>query len=99
MKMKIFFANFKILGPLGCQGWVIIPQNVKKVKITAPSHVVLKNKRGKSLRTLFLLSNSKLYIRISIDTCTALNRAQRPKASVADFGTDPDPDQRIRTSD
>ena len=36
MKLKIFFANFQILGPLGCQGWVIIPQNVKKVKITAP---------------------------------------------------------------
>jgi hypothetical protein len=36
MKMKIFFANFQILGPLGCQGWVGIPQNVKKVKITAP---------------------------------------------------------------
>ncbi len=29
-----FFANFQILGPLGCQGWVVIPQNVKKVKIT-----------------------------------------------------------------
>jgi hypothetical protein len=36
MKLKIFFANFQILGPLGCQGWVVIPQNVKKVKITAP---------------------------------------------------------------
>ncbi len=23
-------------GPLGCQGWVVIHQNVKKVKITAP---------------------------------------------------------------
>ncbi len=33
---KFFFANFQILGPLGCQGWVVIPQNVKKVKITAP---------------------------------------------------------------
>jgi hypothetical protein len=33
---KNFFANFQILGPLGCQGWVVIPQNVKKVKITAP---------------------------------------------------------------
>jgi hypothetical protein len=30
------FANFQILGPLGCQGWVVIPQNVKKVKITTP---------------------------------------------------------------
>jgi hypothetical protein len=36
MKLKIFLANFQILGPLGCQGWVVIPQNVKKVKITAP---------------------------------------------------------------
>ncbi len=27
---KFFFANFQILGPLGCQGWVVIPQNVKK---------------------------------------------------------------------
>jgi hypothetical protein len=27
---KIFFANFQILGPLGCQGWVVMPQNVKK---------------------------------------------------------------------
>ncbi len=25
-------ANFQILGPLGCQGWVFIPQNVKKIK-------------------------------------------------------------------
>ncbi len=32
MKLKIFFASFQILGPLGCQGWVVIPQNV----ITAP---------------------------------------------------------------
>jgi hypothetical protein len=31
-----FLANFQILGPLGCQRWVAIPQNVKKVKITAP---------------------------------------------------------------
>jgi hypothetical protein len=27
---KFFFSNFQILGPLGCQGWVVIPQNVKK---------------------------------------------------------------------
>ncbi len=27
---QLFFANFQILGPLGCQGWVVIPQNVKK---------------------------------------------------------------------
>jgi hypothetical protein len=30
VKLKFFFANFQILGPLGCQGWVVIPQNVKK---------------------------------------------------------------------
>jgi hypothetical protein len=30
MKLKIFFANFQTLGPLGCQGWVVISQNVKK---------------------------------------------------------------------
>jgi hypothetical protein len=30
MKLKFFFANFQILGPLGCQGWVVKPQNVKK---------------------------------------------------------------------
>ncbi len=29
-EVEIFFANFQILGPLGCQGWVVIPQNVKK---------------------------------------------------------------------
>ncbi len=34
--VKIFFANFQILGPVGCLGWVVIPQNGKKVKITAP---------------------------------------------------------------
>ncbi len=28
--LKFFFATFQILGPLGCQGWVVIPQNVKK---------------------------------------------------------------------
>jgi hypothetical protein len=27
---KFFFANFQILGPYGCQGWVVMPQNVKK---------------------------------------------------------------------
>ncbi len=38
---KFFFANYQILGPLGCQGWVVIPQNVKKVKITAPYCTVM----------------------------------------------------------
>jgi hypothetical protein len=32
MELNFFFANFQILGPLGCQGWVVIPQNVKKSK-------------------------------------------------------------------
>jgi hypothetical protein len=41
---KKFFANFQILGPLGCQGWVVIPQNVKKVKITAPYPALLEEK-------------------------------------------------------
>jgi hypothetical protein len=27
---KFFFAYFQTLGPLGCQGWLVIPQNVKK---------------------------------------------------------------------
>ena len=35
-EVENFLAHFQILGPLGCQGWVVIPQNVKKVKITAP---------------------------------------------------------------
>ncbi len=37
MKMKTFFANFQILGPLGCQGWVVTyTSKCEKVKITAP---------------------------------------------------------------
>ncbi len=34
---KHFFCYFQILGPLGCQGWVDIPQNVKKPKSLHPS--------------------------------------------------------------
>ncbi len=34
---NFFFANLQILGPLGCQGWVVIPQNVKK----SPNHCTL----------------------------------------------------------
>jgi hypothetical protein len=40
-KLKFFFASFQILGPLGCQGWVVIPQNVKKVKITTPYYTTI----------------------------------------------------------
>jgi hypothetical protein len=36
MKLKNFFPSFQILGPLGCQGWVVIPQNVKKSKSLHP---------------------------------------------------------------
>jgi hypothetical protein len=36
--LKFFFANFQILGPLVCQRWVVIPQNVKKPK---PLHSVV----------------------------------------------------------
>jgi hypothetical protein len=34
---KFFFATLQILGPLGCQGWVVIPQNVKKSKSLHPN--------------------------------------------------------------
>jgi hypothetical protein len=37
---NFFSSNFQILGPLGCQGSVVIPKNVKKVKITAPYCIV-----------------------------------------------------------
>ncbi len=37
MKLKFFFDNFQILGSLGCQGWVVIPQNVKKSKSRHPN--------------------------------------------------------------
>ena len=33
-EVEFFFASFQIFGPLGCQGWVVIPQNVKKSLIT-----------------------------------------------------------------
>jgi hypothetical protein len=41
-EVEIFFANFQILGPLECQGWVAIPQNVKKSKSLHPTvHVYI----------------------------------------------------------
>jgi hypothetical protein len=33
---KIFFGQFPNPWPLGCQGWVVIHQKVKKARITAP---------------------------------------------------------------
>jgi hypothetical protein len=52
---NFYLANFQILGPLGCQGWVVIPQNVKKVKITAPYHtcIHIKGKGNPALTSLF----------------------------------------------
>jgi hypothetical protein len=29
---NFFSSNFQILGPLGCHGWVVMPQNVKNKK-------------------------------------------------------------------
>jgi hypothetical protein len=37
-EVEIFFANFQILGPLGYQGWVVIPQNVK---IKSQNHCII----------------------------------------------------------
>jgi hypothetical protein len=37
MKLKIFFCQFQNLGPLGYQGWVVIPRNVKKPKSLHPT--------------------------------------------------------------
>jgi hypothetical protein len=36
-EVEFFFANFQILGALGYQGWVVIPQNVKKPKSLHPN--------------------------------------------------------------
>jgi hypothetical protein len=55
MKLKIFFANFQILGPLGYQGWVVIPQNVKKVKITAPCAKKMFHHDGKDQKVVYML--------------------------------------------
>jgi hypothetical protein len=46
---KIFLANFQILGPLGCQGWVVIPQNVKKIQ----NHCTLMNMYDLILRRIY----------------------------------------------
>jgi hypothetical protein len=35
-EVENFFCQFPNPWALGCQGWVVIPQNVKKVQITAP---------------------------------------------------------------
>jgi hypothetical protein len=38
-----FFHNFQILGPLGCQRWVVIHQNVKKPKSLHPTDTTVSN--------------------------------------------------------
>jgi hypothetical protein len=61
--LKFFFANFQILGPLGCQGWVVIPQNVKKSQnhctlMHTPSCVC--NPDGKWFKTQIIISRKCL---------------------------------------
>jgi hypothetical protein len=36
-EFEISLANFQILGPLGCQGLVVIPKSVKKPKSLHPN--------------------------------------------------------------
>jgi hypothetical protein len=36
-ELKFFFANFQILGPLECQGRVVMSKNVKKPKSMHPT--------------------------------------------------------------
>ncbi len=43
MKLIICFANFQILGPLGCQGWAVMSQNVKRPKSLHPTLQCLSN--------------------------------------------------------
>ncbi len=76
-EVEIFFANFQILGPLGCQGWVVIPQNVKKVKITVP------------YRTLTLLfQHNKRILRLTNETYKINIFSHEPEAKflVPDWG-------------
>jgi len=51
---KIFYANLQILGPLGCQGWVVIPQIVKK----SQNHCTLTSSSGTSSSGTFSSSTS-----------------------------------------
>jgi hypothetical protein len=52
-EVAIFFVNFQILGPLGCQGWVVMPQNVKKANITGPYFICWDGRReGEPVRRL-----------------------------------------------
>ncbi len=47
---KFFFANFQTFGPLGCQGWVVIPQNVKK----SQNHCTLLTKPSQTGKNLII---------------------------------------------
>ncbi len=54
---KFFFANFQTLGPLGCQGWVVIPQNVKK----SQNHCTLLHTYGCSIFPPWFRTFKRLY--------------------------------------
>jgi hypothetical protein len=70
MVKLIFFANFQIHGPLGCQGWVAIPQNVEKIQnhctllsnlVTACHSVSAKEGGGGGVRNLHTQYTLKIY--------------------------------------
>ncbi len=57
---NFFFANFQILGPLGCQGWVVIPQNVQK----SQNHCTLmRSKAHTALTAPLVLHHTRIYKR------------------------------------
>jgi hypothetical protein len=85
MKFKNFFATFQILGPLGCQGWVVIPQNVKK----SQNHCTLKinsqiYSNDLKLNPLRTMVGQELETSISIKNLEAKKRAYfaQPKMCV-----------------
>ncbi len=69
---KFFFANFQILGPLGCQGWVVIPQNVKK----SQNHCTLLHRFLKVQSHGFFRPNFVIliYLNSSIYVCNVLEK-------------------------
>ncbi len=52
-EVEIFFCQFPNPWSLGCQGCVVIPQNVKKAKITAPyyTYMYLKKQQTERIET------------------------------------------------
>ena len=55
-EVENFFRQFPNPWALGCQGWVVIPQNVKKVKITAPYSTPFPPAPGSNPRPKFQLA-------------------------------------------